>query len=414
MQGDGDQTRLRPGRDGKKKLSPKDDARQPVAWTGWRGPHRNGRVPWLPATLPAQPKFLWQRSTTSRGLGGVAATAEFVLYSDRELNDTVDVYYCLKADTGAEVWSLREAAPGQLDYGNSSRATPLIHGDLVYFHNAFGMLHCVELQTGKIVWQMDLRAEFGAEDERKWGMCASPLIVEEKLIVNPGGKEASLVALEPRTGKVLWKSPGAPASYGNFIVGTFGGKKQIVGYDLDSLGGWDLATGRRLWRLVPPRPRDFNVPTPIQVGDQVLVATENNGTRLYRFGQEGQIDPQPVAVNPHFAPDTHSPVIVGQRVFGIWNQLFCLDLANGLQPIWEGEEPIFSAYAAIIASDHRLLIITIEGELLLLDPKAKEFRILSRLPVFTEERGVYSHPALVGSRLYLRGTSKLVCVNLQP
>ena len=39
---------------------------------------------------------------------------------------------------------------------------------------------------------MDIRDKYGADDERKWGTCSSPLIVDDKLIVNPGGKDASL------------------------------------------------------------------------------------------------------------------------------------------------------------------------------------------------------------------------------
>src|SRR5439155_3672809 len=202
----------------------------------------------------------------------------FVLFSDRELMDTADVFYCVDAKSGKDLWSHLYPAPGDLDYGNAPRATPLVHGDLVYLSSAFGHLFCAELKTGKILWEKELRDEFKADDARKWGMCSNPFIVDDRLIVNPGGKDASLVALDPKTGKVLWKTPGKPASYGNFIVGTFGGKRQIVGHDLDSLGGWDIATGKRLWELVPPRRGDFNVPTPIQVGAQLLVTSENNGT----------------------------------------------------------------------------------------------------------------------------------------
>jgi hypothetical protein len=71
----------------------------------------------------------------------------------------------------------------------------------------------------------------------------------DKLIVNPGGDKASLVALDRRTGRVVWAAPGEPAAYASFILGEFGGRRQIVGYDRTSVGGWDVATGERLWRL---------------------------------------------------------------------------------------------------------------------------------------------------------------------
>src|SRR5207244_7778620 len=117
--------------------------------------------------------------------------------------------------------------------------------------------------------------EFGAELVR-WGMSASPLIVDGKLIVNPGAKKAAIVALDPADGKLVWQAPGKPAAYASFIAGRFGGIEQIVGYDAISLGGWDPATGRRLWFLFPPERGDFNVPTPVDLGGKLLLATENN------------------------------------------------------------------------------------------------------------------------------------------
>jgi len=403
-----DEKGLRAARDRKKKVT---DIQE---WTAWRGPKADGRVLWLPDTLPAKPKIVWEKRLTAKTLGGVAATRDFVLFSDRELNDTVDFFYCVDAATGKDLWSHTYPAPGMLDYGNAPRATPLIHGDLVFLASAFGHLFCLEMKTGKVVWEKELRDEFKATDERKWGMCSNPLLVDGKLIVNPGGKDASLVALDPKTGKVLWKTPGRPASYGNFIVGTFGGKRQIVGYDLDTLGGWDIATGKRLWELTPQRRGDFNVPTPIQVGEQLFVTTENNGARLYQFKANGTIDPESIAATRQLGPDTHTPVVVGSRVFGIHQRFHCLDLKNGLKPIWTSDDRAFDNYGSIIATEDRLLVVTLEGEVLLLDARSDKLSEKGRWRMFPEEQAGYAHPAMVGTKLYLRGNMSIVCVELNP
>jgi len=173
-----------------------------------------------------------------------------------------------------------------------------------------------------------------------------------------------------------------------------------------------VGTGKRLWRIVRAGPREFGVPTPIVVGQHLLVSSENQGTRIYRFAKGGAIDPQPVAVNQDLAPDSHTPVVVGNRVFGVWNDLFCLDLKMGLKTIWRGEHNAFATYASLIASDDRLLVTSISGELLLIDAKSDRLRILSESRVFEDDHGVYSHPALVGSRLYLRGSAEIVCLDL--
>jgi len=342
----------------------------------------------------------------------VAATSEYVLVSDREHNDTNDLFRCLRAEDGREVWAIRYPAPGNLDYGNSPRATPLIAGECVYLFGAFGHLTCAEFATGKVVWEMNIRDEFEADDERKWGMCSSPLLVEDKLIVNPGSKTASLVALEPKSGKVIWKAPGKTAAYGSFIAAKRGGKQQVIGYDEDSLGGWDVASGKRLWRLVPESPNDFNVPTPIPVGQQLFVCTENNRARLYEFTGTGEIVPHPVAVNRSLAPDTHTPVIVGGRVFGVWRRLFCLSIGDGLKPVWDKADGAFHKYCAVVASDTRVLVISLDGELVLLDATASAYRELGRLAVWKRETGCYAHPALVGGRLYLRGSSSVVRLDI--
>jgi outer membrane protein assembly factor BamB len=334
--------------------------------------------------------------------------------ADRDTADTRDLFRCLNAADGSDRWTVTYAAPAQLDYGNAPRATPLIAGDKVYLYGALGHLHCVDLASGKILWKRNLRLDFKAIDERPWGVASSPLLVDDKLIVNPGGKEASLAALDPATGAVIWQAPGGPAAFSSFIVGRFGGTRQIVGYDKTSLGGWDPATGRRLWQLVPPHKNDFNVPTPIEFEGQLLVSTENNGTRLYRFRENGTIVPEPIAHFDDLAPDSHTPVVVGGRLFGVWGALFCLDVRAGLQPLWTSEDKAYADYASIIGAVGLALVTTQHGELLLVDAAADEYRVLSRLKLFEDDSGVLAHPAVVGQRLYVRSSTAIHCLDLDP
>jgi len=312
------------------------------------------------------------------------------------------------------LWAHRYPAPGLLDYGNSPRATPLIAGDKCFTLGAHGHLSCLELATGRPLWQLDVKSEFGLVEELKWGLCGSPLLVDGKLVVYAGGPQAAIVALDPATGKPLWKTPGNPPGYGSLTVGALGGKRQLVGHDATTLGGWDIATGKRLWTLEPPIGGDFNVPTPNFWNGQLVVATENNGTRLYRFDGRGVIVEKPAAEYEALSPDTHSPVIVGDRLFGILSGLHCLDLKNNLQPLWIGKDPGFLEHASLIGAPGRLLVITSEAELILLDATASELKILGRQKAIDGESGLLSHPALVGSRLYLRGSSEIVCLELDP
>ena len=263
------------------------------------------------------------------------------------------------------------------------------------------------------MWQKNFATDFGAPMDLPWGTCGSPLIADGKLIINPGAPDASVVALDPQSGDVLWQAEGAKSAYGSFLAAELGNVLQVIGHDAESLGGWDLATGKRLWTLVPEKPEDFSVPTPMVVDDKLLIAGEVNGTRLFEFSDDGTIIPKPLATNTNLKPDTCTPVVVGDKVFGLWTDLYCLDLAQGLKTQWTADDRSFQIYGSLLASADRLLVAGASGELLLLDATAEQFEVISRLGIFdTPNAELYSHPAMVGSRLYFRGENALVCVEL--
>ena len=383
-----------------------------VGWTDWRGPDRDALSRYVPRRLPARARFLWRRPLSGVALSGIAATSRYVIVADKDEQAARDVWRCLDADTGEEIWSLKYPAAGEMDYSNSPRASPVIHDGLVYLLGAFGDLHCLRLAGGDVVWKTNIVQAFSAE-LAMWGCCATPLIVDDKLIVNPGAADAAVVALDRRTGAVLWEAPGRPGAYSSFIVGSFGGVRQIVGYDSVSLGGWDVRTGRRLWELLPEIEGDFNVPTPVNVDGKLLLATENNGTRLYGFDAHGRIIPKPLAENLDLTPDASTPVVYNGKVFGCSGGLYCLDLADGLKTLWQAEDDGFDDYASLIAGNGRVLVTSVDGQLLLIDAAAGEYLLASRLRLF-EDVEIWSHPALVGNRLYVRNQSAAYCLLLAP
>ncbi|TWT34532.1 outer membrane biogenesis protein BamB [Blastopirellula retiformator] len=347
----------------------------------------------------------------SGGLGGLAANDKYVLVSHRDFDDFQDVFQCRDAATGKSLWTLEYLAIDSLDYGQSSRATPTIVSDAAILLGAMGDLHCVNLADGAIRWKTNLRSQFSVTAELPWGYCGSPLVVGDKVIAQAGGAEASLVAFYLSDGKLAWKSAGSAPSYGSLIVAELGGKRQIVGHDVDSLGGWDVETGKRLWTYKPPLAGDFNVPTPLVIDDKLLIVTENNGARLFAFQDDGTIDPTPVMENQKLTPDMSSPVVVGDKVFCVDKFLYCLDLKNDLDEMYRQRDPALGDYGAIIADQDRLLVIG-NGDLLLVDAKADKFTLLSRQKFSEEKMEIFSHPALVGDRLFLRDEATIYCWSL--
>ncbi len=400
----------------------KTDAVDPssrMEWPAWRGAHRDALVASLPDQLPSVPNVVWRYAVSPDGMGGIAAANGCVIWGDRDPMDTADIFTCVEADSGAMRWKVIYGAPGHLDYGNSPRATAWIGDSYVLLAGAHGHLHCVDLESGAILWLRNLASEFGEVESRPWGYCESPLVVDGRVIVRPGAPDAAIVALAASDGSLIWKTPGAAPAYGSLVRPPLEGSNQVVGFDSQSLGGWSVQTGKRLWTVVLDAEDDFNVPTPLPLGNQLLVASENNGVRLFQFSGRGQLATRPVATSDSAFPDMVSPVAANGRVFLLQEKLICLAAdphAKGQQlaPIWSSEEDAFSTYGSLIASTDRLLVFGATGELLLYDISGDVPRLTSRMSPFGKESlESYSHPALVGERIYLRGGTELLCVDLR-
>lgn len=392
-------------------------------WPGWRGPQRRGHAPRLPQRLPRTPAVIWSQPLVRGGLGGVAATRSHVVLGDRDDADERDVFRCFDADTGESLWEIMYEAHGALDYGNSPRATPLIDHGRVYLLGAMGDLHCVELATGKVRWKRHLARDFDVPTAARsaWGYCASPLLADGRLIVGPGAAAASVVALDPATGDELWRAAGRPAGFSSFVAAYPRDRCQVIGFDDKTLGGWDIATGRRLWEWKPPVGGGFNVPTPVILdGDplRILVTTETDGTHLLALQPDGTIAAQPLATSEELAAEMVTPVSVGECVVCVQDRLVALNAADSLRTVTSLEDATLATYAGVVSGPSNVLVIGNGGRLMLLDVTTEGCRVNSTTTIVTgdqptESRGpIYSHPAFVGTRVYVRGAHALTCVDL--
>ncbi|MBX3418839.1 MAG: PQQ-like beta-propeller repeat protein [Pirellulaceae bacterium] len=355
-------------------------------------------------------------------MGGVAATEQVVLFGTRDALDRTDIFFCVDALTGAERWRFQYPAMppagantrnGRLDFGNAPRATPAIVGERVIFLGAMGHVHCLNLQTGKLIWSFNLLTDFDGRLP-DWGYSGSPLIVDGMVILQPGGEECSLLAVQLEDGEVVWESSGRKASYSSFIAASVGGMTQLIGLDAETIGGWDLATGERLWELVPPINGEFQVPTPVFDQGQLYVVGENNGARVFRFSNDGRPELQPVGQNSDCHPDTHSPVIMGSYLVALHHSLMVMR-ADNLEIHQELDDSELSGYGSFITDgENRLLALTSDGLLCLLELKKGALSVISRLKL-TSKSGlnVYSHPALVGNRFYCIIDGKLHALNFE-
>jgi outer membrane protein assembly factor BamB/ABC-type phosphate/phosphonate transport system substrate-binding protein len=387
-------------------------------WFDWRGANRAGQFPNLPRTLSEQPEEIWTAAVTGPAMAGIAATTRYVIVADKSSEFDEDIFRAFDACNGKVLWTLKQSAAGRMDYTNAPRATPVIVNDKVLFQSVFGRLTCANLDTGDVIWQHHLVDDFEGEMP-SWGYCLPPLVIGDRVIIAPGGTRASIMALNLQTGKIIWQTEGHGAAYAPFIHGSFGGREQIIGFDTASLGGWDPETGVRLWELVPPDNSDFHVGTPVELNGGVLLATENNGTRLYGFHPDGTIIPSPRAENFDCGPDTCTPVVLAsagqKRIFcSAYGELFCLDADEKLETLWSQTDDRFYDHTNLIAGNDRILLWGTDCDLLLLDGSRDDLEIVSAWrPMGGEKPESMSHPALIGDRLYVRSQTELKCLRLQ-
>jgi outer membrane protein assembly factor BamB len=377
-------------------------------WPQWRGVNRDAHVASLPRTMPSL-KLLWKQPVGNACDAGIAAAGTLVLVPDHD--EKHDYYRCFDAEKGTVVWTRTFSNDREMDYGAGPRATPLVHRERVYAQGAFGDLHCFELKTGKTLWQKDFRKDFDVAKEPKWGYCTSPLIAGGKLIVNPGGK-AAVAALDPETGKVLWEGEGGKANYSSFIAGMFGGVEQVVGHDDAALGGWDLATGKRLWSVPMEQGDGFIVPTPVNVGGKLLVTDQKNETQLFTFSKDGAIVTEPAAKSEDLAPEVMTPVAVGDVVLGVSKGLVCLDAAKELATLWtvKNEMAFKKNYCHLIVSQDMGLAFS-EGTALLFSFDRKGAKVLGKAKLCQK---AFMHATVAGDRLYVRDSEMVYCYDLKP
>lgn len=381
-------------------------------WRQWRGEQRDGLCAWLPESL-SQARELWRFPLPHQGIGGVAAFEDFVVVSARDRNDAMDVFSCIDPSNGIVYWQSTYRATGNLDYGNSPRATPLILDPYVVTLGAFGDLQCLDLITGDLVWKKHLVEDFEGVLPQ-WGYSASPIVVDETLIVQPGGKANSIVALELSTGKVLWATPGRVPAYASLVPKQIGSRWQVIGFDDKSAGAWSVTDGARDWELIAPIKNDFNVPTPVLAPEGLLLTSENNGTRFYRWSDTGGLESTPSAHSEELAGDSHSPIRIGKFLIGVDHSLQMLDWTDGLKCVAKQEDQAFRGYCSLIGSEERVLAVCENGEVLLYQLEASRFRELGRVRVADSDVQILAHPALSGRTLFVRLPNALVAWELAP
>ncbi len=388
-------------------------------WPQWLGQNRDNSSSEKVAPWTTPPKVLWRQPVGEGNSSPVVAHGKVFVHAKIAGMDKEELS-AFDAKTGKKLWdSQYPRAAFKSLYGNGPRATPAVAGDHIYAFGITGVLSCFEIASGRQVWQVDTIKEFHAP-HLVFGASCSPLVDDNKVMVNAGAKGASVVAFDKTSGQVIWKSQDDGASYASPITLGSGKERQIVFFTAKALLSLSPADGREIWRFPLV---DFlleSSTTPVKSGDILVAGSITYGSVGLRLeDKDGKPNASQLWKNedltcyfstPVFVGSSHLYMVTGAKplTFKTGATLHCIEAKTGKE-LWQ--KPKVGQYHASLlrTGDNKLLMLEDTGSLVLLDPNPREYRELSRSSVCGQ---TWSHPTLSNGRLYVRDEKELFCLQL--
>jgi outer membrane protein assembly factor BamB len=308
--------------------------------------------------------------------------------------------------------------------GGTPQSTPTVDGNRVYGLTQQGHLFCVDGSKRKVLWQKSMQKDFGGNMMSGWGYSESPLVDGDKLVCTPGGKTATLAALNKKTGQVIWKAqvPGGDgAGYASIVVTKAAGVRQYVQLLGRGIVGVAAKDGKFLWRYNKIANGTANIPTPIVKGDLVFCSTGyGQGSALLKLVPKGKgVEAREVYYLPGNKLQNHHGglIRVGDYIYGGHGHNaglpFCLELKSG-KMVWGPERGAGSGSAAVVYADGNVYFRYENGLMALVgaSPKGYKLKGTFRIP---HKGGApsWSHPVIAGKKLFLREQDWLMCYDLK-
>lgn len=374
----------------------------------------------LRAWLAGGPNVTWQASGLGSGYSSVVVGLGRIYTMGRRDADVIVTAF--DEATHAVVWAQK--------IGTTSRtpcSTPTLDGERLYALDPDGDLVCLDATTGASVWQRSFVDDFGGVMMSGRGYGESPLVDADKLICTPGGPEAALVALDKRTGGVLWKAklpeigPAGRegAGFSSVVVTEAAGIRQYVQLVGRGIVGVDARDGRFLWGYNAIANQTANIPTPIVYNDLVFSANGyTSGSVLLKLVPDAAADPK----RPEIKAETVYSLTAGQfqnhhgGVVRIGNYLYgghgnnnglptCLELSTG-RVVWK-RRGAGTGSAAVVAADGMLYFRYQNGLVALIEATEHGYNLKGTFEIPGAGGDSWAHPVVANGRLYLREQESL-------
>ncbi|MDB6123786.1 MAG: WD40-like repeat-like protein [Pedosphaera sp.] len=385
---------------------------QPAYWTDFRGPQRNGHYDellvitnWPAAGL----RELW-RQPIGGGYASFVIAEGLAFTIEQRRNEEVVTAYDLQ--TGREIWTNGWPANFQESMGGDGpRATPTYHEGKIYALGAEGELRCLEAATGRRVWSKNILADNDAVNIA-YGMAASPLIVDDKVIVQPGGLSGkSVVAYNKTNGEPVWKSLSDSAAYSSPMLVNLAGERQLLIITETRAVGLEVETGKLLWEhpwVVKLNNRNIAQPVIFSTNRFFLSAGYGTGCEAVEVSKSGlKYSARTIWQNKFLKNKFTSSIFYNGYIYGLDEDILtCLDAATGARQWKDGRY----GYGQILLANGHLIVLSGEGDLALVRAIPERHEEVARFSAIHGK--TWNYPAIAHGKLLVRNAVEMACFDL--
>ena len=391
-------------------------------WPQWRGPERSGtskETGLLKQWPSGGPKLLWQVNEIGDGYSTpVVVGNRIYLMSNQGMEN--EFVQALSTQDGKVVWTTRVGNvgnPNQNPPYAKARSTPTVEGDSIYALGSDGDIACLELKSGKIRWSKNIRKEFGGKPG-EWAYAESPLVDGDLVVVTPGGTEATMVALNKKTGALVWKSAvpeSDAAGYASAIVVNGGGRRQYVQLLPQGIVGVDAKTGQFLWRYKEVAKGPAQYFTPVARGEYVYGGALGVGGGMVRLKPEADgVAAEQVYFVRGLPNGIGGAVLVGDHIYGteVGEGLVAAEFMTG-KIKWKEDK---FGWASVASADGLLFAHFTNGDMALVEATPEAFREKGRFTPPNQPKkkqvgpfpeAAFAYPVIANGRLYIRDLGTL-------
>jgi len=390
-------------------------------WPQWRGPERNGvsAETGLLRQWPGEgPPLVWHAKDIGTGYSTPSIVGDRIyLISNEGMEDEY-----VQALSTKDAKQIRRTRIGNVGKNKGpqypgARSTPTVDGTLLYALGSDGDLACLETDSGKVRWTKNVVTDFGGAPGN-WAYSESPLVDDNLVVCTPGGSDATLVALDKKSGDVAWKAPvpeGDAAAYASIIVVHSGGMKQYVQFLAGGLVGIDAKTGKFLWRYDrTAQGSPANIPTPVARDELIYSAAGRSGGGLVKLGVDGdKVAAEQVYFEPKMPSSIGGSVRVDDYLYGTNSGgLMCVEFATG-QVKWQNRSV---GAGSVTAADGLIYLHGEKGDVALVEATPDEYRERGKLVLPDQpDRGrsqAWAYPVIANGKLFIRDLGSLWCYDI--